>query len=226
MPETENTAGSIRLRNLHEIINGFNAVFGHEGKIRAYTPSNGHLFFRICYDIPTTPEKQAGWGSRIAYPNAIENTLNYAMVKIWVEHDKTKPHSRPKFTLWFDNIYCNPYIMPDYDLAVKLGEAREEYFGGYGNVLIGQENVYIPNKLLKDCIARAEKQIYTYRDMISGVSFTKPSIKTIAEYAGNITDIYAVLEMLQLEMKYRTGELPEKSDKQTPDPKIQIKMEE
>ena len=79
-------------------------------------------------------------------------------------------------------------------------------------MLIGQENVYIPNKLLKGCIARAEKQIYTYQDMISGVSFTKPSIKTIAEYASNITDIYAVLEMLELEMKYRTGELPKKSN--------------
>lgn len=48
--------------------------------------------------------------------------------------------------------------------------------------------------------------------MIGGIEFPKPGIKDVAEYANNITDVYAVLEMLQLEMKYRTGELPAKSD--------------
>lgn len=212
MPETESTANSTRLRNLHEIINGFNTVFGHEGKIRVNTPSDGHLFFPIRYDIPTPPEKQNGWGSRLAFPNAVENTINYAMIKIWVERDKTKPYSRPKFTLWFDNIYCNPFIMPDHDLAVKLEDAREEYFKGPCNVIIGKEEVYIPNKLLKECIAKAEDRIRTYQKRIAGIEFPKPGIKDIAEYANDITDIYAVLEMLELEMKYRTGELPKKSD--------------
>ncbi len=212
MPETESAVSSMRLKNLHEIINGFNAVFGHEGKIRANTPSDGHLFFQICYDIPTPPDKQIGWGNRMAFPHAIENTINYAMIKIWVERDKTKPYSRPKFTLWFDNIYCNPYVMPDHDLAVQLGKAREEYFDGPCGVLLGKEDVYIPNKLLKDCIAKAEKSICTYQKMIGGIEFPKPGIKNVAEYASYITDIYAVLEMLELEMKYRTGELPVKPD--------------
>lgn len=62
MPETESAVNSTRLKNLHEIVNGFNAVFGHEGKIRANTPSNGHLFFQICYDIPTPPRENRSAG--------------------------------------------------------------------------------------------------------------------------------------------------------------------
>ena len=210
MPETEN----ITKRNLYEILNGFNAVFGHECKIRAgIAPCDGHLYFEMRYDIPTPADKQKSWGSRVIHPDAVDNMLNYGMMKIWVDHDEKAPESRPKFTLWYDNIYCNPYIMPDHDLATQLESAREEYFGGPDKVFIGKEEVYISNKLLRECIASAEKRIRSYHEMMNGVSFAKPSIRTIAEYAEKIINTYSTLRLLLLENKYRTGELPAKSAK-------------
>ena len=210
MPKTD----SVRLRNLYEIINGFNAMYGHDCKLIIGSPSEGHLYFKLDYNIKTSPGAQGRWGSAAVSPlNATNDVENYAMTRIWIQHDNAKPASRPKFILWYDNIYCNPYIMPDYNLAKELGKARVEYFGSQANVLINKEEVYISNKLLKGCIENCEKRIFRCKEIIESTKNTSKNIEQIAEWAGRITDTYEILKLLQLEMQYRTGELSEQEEK-------------
>lgn len=190
------------MENLYQLINNFNTDFGHPGKLIPSGAGQRHLWFHIEYHIPIDTEKiksQKEWANdSVTYLGK----NNFGMCKVWIDHDESKPYERPKFVVWNDNIYVNPYTMPDYDLVQEFYETRKHFFDCEANVLVGKSEVYLSDKIIQQFMLICKHRIEACKDLLCCSSNTN----TIKEYAQKILDHAEILELLELEMKAREKE--------------------
>lgn len=190
------------MENLYQLINNFNTGFGHTGKLIPSAAGQRHLWFHIEYPIPVDAEKiksQKEWAND---STTYLGKNNFGMCKIWIDQNKSKPYERPKFIVWNDNIYVNPYTMPDYDLVQKFYETRSNFFGCEANVLVGKSEVYLSDKIIHQFMLMCRRRIENCKDLLCCSSNTD----TIKDYAQKILDNAEILELLELEMKAREKE--------------------
>lgn len=188
------------MENLYKIINQFNRIFGHKPKIILSSITYDHLYLQMDYpDLPVMESNATN------YPNWNKNAIstdrnNYGMVSIWVKHDDHKPNERPKFQLWHDNIYNNPYTMPNYDYAKTFWKAIETYYGNKAEILCGDTEVYLSDKLMQKFIQLCKNTILQEKQYIS----THSNLEDINRAAADITSTYHMLCMLEKEMEFRS----------------------
>lgn len=188
------------MKNLYKIINQFNCIFGHKPKIIPSSITYDHLYLQMDYpDLPVIESDATN------YPDWNNNTIstdrnNYGMVSIWVEHDDHKPNERPKFRLWHDNIYNNPHTMPNYDYAKTFWKAIETYYGCKAEILCGDTEVYLSDKLMQKFIQLCKNTILQEKQYISIHS----NLEDINRAATDITNTYHMLCMLEKEMEFRS----------------------
>lgn len=177
------------MKNIWEIINNFNAVFGEKPiSVKADFVSGVNLFIKMLYDESVDIEA-----------NGVENDWNqyshcgnnHGIVRIWATRDeKTK---EPELVLFYDNIYINRYTMPDYEKAKRFCGACEKFAGGYANLKISSEPIVLGNKLLNAFITKTEQNIEHKKEWIA----TEKDFDRIQEYARDIADSIDTLKILR-----------------------------
>jgi hypothetical protein len=177
------------MKNIWEIINNFNTVFGETPiSVKADFVSGVHLFIKMLYDENVNIEA-----------NGIENDWNQyshcgnncGIVRIWATRNKKT--SEPELILFYDSIYINRHIMPDREKAKRFCEACEEFAGGYANLKIRSEHVVLSDRLLNAFIAETEKNIEHNKKLIA----TEKNLDRTQEYARDIADSVDTLKILK-----------------------------
>lgn len=179
----------VSMKNIWEIINNFNAVFGEKPiSVKADFVSGVHIFIKMLYDEHVDIPKTGISGDWNEFSHCGNN---HGIVRIWVTRDeKTKA---PKLVLFYDNIYINRYTMPDQAKAMRFCDARERFAGGYASLKICSEKVVLGNRLLNAFIAKTEQNINQKKEWIA----TDTDLNRVQEYAKDIADSIDTLKILK-----------------------------
>ena len=131
-------------RNIYHVLNDFGT---HMERKPLYTTisfvDDVHIYFKIVYDTTSyTPASHASgdWN---------EHTGGFGargMAKVWITRDEET--KLPKFILFNENIYTNPHLMPDRNIAKDFLKARLNYFETEANVRFGSEEIELDRKTL------------------------------------------------------------------------------
>lgn len=177
------------MKNIWEIMNNFNIVFGEKPiRVEADFVSGTNLFIKMLYDENVDIEVtriENDWNQYSHCGN------NQGMVRILATRNKTT--HEPELILFYDSIYVNPYLMPDRDKAGRFCEAREKFAGGYAVLKTKSEQITLGNKLLGDFICETEKNIKHNKKWIA----TEKDLGRIQEYARDIADSIDTLKILK-----------------------------
>ena len=176
-------------RNIYHVLNDFGT---HMKRKPLYTTigfvDDVHIYFNIVYDktsyIPESHipgdwnEHSGGFGAK-------------AVAKVWVTCDEKTKH--PRFVLFNDNIYTNPYLTPNKNIAQEFFKARLDYFGSKTNIHLGSEEIELDRKTLYHAMKLAMKEINRYRELISHTT----NLKELYSFTSNLKDLidtYGILE--------------------------------
>lgn len=176
-------------RNIYHVLNDFGT---HMKRKPLYTTigfvDDVHIYFNIVYDktsyIPESHipgdwnEHSGGFGAK-------------AVAKVWVTCDEKTKH--PKFILFNDNIYTNPYLTPNKNIAQEFFKARLDYFGSETDIHLGSEEIELDRKTLYHAMKLAMKEINRYRELISRTA----NLKELYSFTSNLKDLidtYGILE--------------------------------
>lgn len=138
--------------NLYKIINEFNKYMGMNPTTKFSMVSNNNIYLSMQYtketDVPVNEwNKDSCPLDAVIEDDVMKNVINKGMISVWMHRNEKT--NEVEFTLWPDvNIYTNPYVMPDKQLAERFYQARLDMAGSKAKLLINSFDVYVSDKLI------------------------------------------------------------------------------
>lgn len=181
------------MENVYRVLNEFNNIFGQKPiSIKPSMIDKCHIYLKMIYDedvdISATHIKN-DW-------NEFENCgKNCAMAKIWVTRDEST--NKPAFILWYDNIYTNPYLMPDEQKADKFYDARGKLSGCLAGLICGKQQVTMSKRMLMSFIKMTMQEINSVKNHI----FEERDIDKLQAYSKTLGFTIETLKILQEELE-------------------------
>ena len=124
-----------RPRNIHEIINRFDQIFGHSHmEMRVFDVSMNRIFLQVTYEKDRIIEPDMAWG--ICANTHCNKPANLsAVATLQLETDA----GSPRLSLHRDGLHVNSYTMPHIGMVQEFKRAMAAGgMTGYGDVALGR----------------------------------------------------------------------------------------
>lgn len=190
-----------RPRNIHEIINRFDQIFGHEHiDIKVNNVSMDHIYLAVTYKKDHRVDPATAWG--VCRDNSLGKITDlYAMVT--VQLDQPDGPGRPRLILWRDAIHVNSFTMPEITMAQQFQRTLESMSSALSEKLFTHDEV-----LLGRTLHRQAMKEYMHRlEYMTRIANDFARTGTVASYAlsedtqeGQFREIMAEIQGL-----YRIG---------------------
>lgn len=133
-----------RPRNIHEIINRFDMVFGHKHiDIGISSVSMDHVYLKVIYKKNHRIDPATAWGvCKDNHPGGITDLFAIVSVRL----DQPNSTSRPRLILGRDAFRVNSYTMQESNMASQFRQAcldmpasLADHISGLGGILLGRK---------------------------------------------------------------------------------------
>lgn len=155
------------LYNIHEILNDFEQHFPY----KRISTKISHIYeSMILIEVQLPPKRlerlDTKWNKYIDTDVILqEQHENYYMLKLWIHRDQRGSFEQPsdwELILFKDNIYTNPYVMPDPDVSQAFFRAKETWMNSLADKLFTQYKIKLSDRQLAQTRKKAEHVLHLH----------------------------------------------------------------
>lgn len=166
-----------RPRNIHEIINRFDRIFGYEHiDIKVNNVSMDHIYLAVTYKKNHRIDPDTAWG---IYQNSHPDRITDLYAMVTLQLDQPDGPGQPHFILWHDAIHMNSFTMPEITMAQRFERTLAGMSGSLSEKLFAHDEVLLGRALHRQAIKEYRHKL-EYMTRLAN-NFAKTG--TVASYA-------------------------------------------
>lgn len=183
--------------NIYHFLRKFNQTFGHDAIcMQIQTMNQEAIYVQMLYNQGITAPLCEHWNNSeyINYPR------NYGMCRVVLKEKSDSQDIVP--VIYHNDIYINPFVMPDYKLASKFIKAREQHFGNDKDSRFRYTEVNLDHKFLQRALQlnkiTIEKNLNVYQYHQTQLRYAHDTYdKQLETYANHLEEQLGLIHMKQ-----------------------------
>lgn len=166
-----------RPRNIHEIINRFDQIFGYEHiDIKVNNVSMDHIYLAVTYKKNHRIDPATAWG---IYQNSHPDRITDLYAMVTLQLDQPDGPGQPRLILWRDAIHMNSFTMPEITMAQQFERTQAGMSGSLSEKLFAHDEILLGRALYRQAMKEYMRKLEYMTRLANNFARTG----TVASYA-------------------------------------------